>query len=163
VEEKGEMDPDTKLQIDPELTRTVLKHFLRDEIRKVGFEKAVVGLSGGVDSAVACYLAAQAIGDFTVANQKALEEVIEKKGVKMIKAEPKGFKALTDKFDKVQRDSVIAAAKGFGVADPGKIIDTYKKNLAKWSALSKGVGTDIGKLTDLIWREIYAKVDPAKL
>ena len=107
--------------------------------------------------------AAQAIGDFTLANPKALEEVIEKKGVKMIKAEPKGFKALTDKFDKVQRDSVIAAAKGFGVADPGKIIDTYKKNLAKWSALSKGVGTDIGKLTDLIWREIYAKVDPAKL
>jgi len=66
VEEKGEMDPDTKLQIDPELTRTVLKHFLRDEIRKVGFEKAVVGLSGGVDSAVACYLAAQAIGPHNV-------------------------------------------------------------------------------------------------
>ncbi|HJW83536.1 MAG TPA: NAD+ synthase [Anaerolineae bacterium] len=56
------MNPDTKLRIDPELTRTLLKHFLRDEIRKVGFEKAVIGLSGGVDSAVACTLAAQAIG-----------------------------------------------------------------------------------------------------
>jgi NAD+ synthase len=56
------MNPDAKLHIDPELARSVLKHFLRDEIRKVGFEKAVVGLSGGVDSAVACYLVAQAIG-----------------------------------------------------------------------------------------------------
>ena len=37
------MNPDTKLRIDPELTRTLLKHFLRDEIRKVGFEKAVIG------------------------------------------------------------------------------------------------------------------------
>jgi len=60
------MNLDTKLHIDPELTRTVLKVFLRDEIRKVGFEKAVVGLSGGVDSAVACYLAAQAIGAHNV-------------------------------------------------------------------------------------------------
>jgi len=60
------MNLDTKLNIDPELTRTVLKVFLRDEIRKVGFEKAVVGLSGGVDSAVSCYLAAQAIGAHNV-------------------------------------------------------------------------------------------------
>jgi len=56
------MNSDAKLQIDPELARTLLKHFLRDEIRKVGFEKAVVGVSGGLDSAVACSLAAQAIG-----------------------------------------------------------------------------------------------------
>lgn len=60
------MNPDGKLYIDPELTRTVLKHFLRDEIRKVGFEKAIVGLSGGIDSAVSCYLAAQAIGAHNV-------------------------------------------------------------------------------------------------
>lgn len=60
------MDPDAKLNIDPELTRTVLKHFLRDEIRKVGFERAVIGLSGGIDSAVACYLVAQAIGAHNV-------------------------------------------------------------------------------------------------
>ncbi|MGH2592721.1 MAG: NAD+ synthase [Anaerolineae bacterium] len=60
------MNPDAKLYIDPELTRTVLKHFLRDEIRKVGFEKAVIGLSGGVDSAVSCYLTAQAIGAHNV-------------------------------------------------------------------------------------------------
>ncbi len=60
------MNPETKLHIDPELTRTVLKHFLRDEIRKVGYEKAVIGLSGGIDSTVACTLAAQAIGAHNV-------------------------------------------------------------------------------------------------
>jgi NAD+ synthase len=60
------MNGDAKLRIDPELTRDVLKHFLRDEIRKVGFEKAIVGLSGGVDSAVSCMLAAQAIGAHNV-------------------------------------------------------------------------------------------------
>lgn len=60
------MNLDAKLRIDPELTRTVLKVFLRDEIRKVGFEKAVIGLSGGIDSSVACYLVSQAIGAHNV-------------------------------------------------------------------------------------------------
>ena len=35
---------------------------LRDYIRKCGFTKVVVGLSGGVDSAVTCALAAEALG-----------------------------------------------------------------------------------------------------
>src|SRR5512141_895265 len=55
-----------KLHINTDLARTVLKTFLRDEIRKVGIEHAVVGLSGGIDSALACYLTAQAIGAHNV-------------------------------------------------------------------------------------------------
>jgi len=55
-----------KLSINTDLARTVLKTFLRDEIRKVGIEHAVIGLSGGIDSALACYLAAQAIGAHNV-------------------------------------------------------------------------------------------------
>jgi NAD+ synthase (glutamine-hydrolysing) len=35
---------------------------LRDYFRKCGFSQAVIGLSGGIDSAVTCYLAGQAIG-----------------------------------------------------------------------------------------------------
>jgi len=35
---------------------------LRDYVRKCGFSRCVVGLSGGIDSAVVCCLAAQAIG-----------------------------------------------------------------------------------------------------
>jgi NAD+ synthase len=55
-----------KLNINTDLARTVLKTFLRDEIRKVGIEHAVLGLSGGIDSALACYLVAQAIGAHNV-------------------------------------------------------------------------------------------------
>ena len=51
------------LSIDPELTRHWLIEFLRDEIRRRrGFERAVVGLSGGVDSALVAYLAAESLG-----------------------------------------------------------------------------------------------------
>ncbi len=51
------------LAIDPDLTRRWLVEFLRDEVtRRRGFDRAVVGLSGGVDSAVVAWLAAEALG-----------------------------------------------------------------------------------------------------
>ena len=51
------------LAIDPELTRRWLVEFIRDEVqRRRGFERVVLGLSGGVDSSVVAYLAADALG-----------------------------------------------------------------------------------------------------
>jgi NAD+ synthase (glutamine-hydrolysing) len=50
------------LEIDPELTVGWLTSFLREEFERRGFEKSVLGLSGGVDSAVTAFLSAQALG-----------------------------------------------------------------------------------------------------
>ena len=50
------------LDIDAALVEEWLVHFLRDEMRRRGFGRAVVGVSGGVDSAVTAYLAARALG-----------------------------------------------------------------------------------------------------
>ncbi len=50
------------LDIDTELTAGWLVSFLREEFERRSFKKAVVGLSGGVDSAVTTFLAARALG-----------------------------------------------------------------------------------------------------
>ena len=50
------------LEIDPALTADWLVTFLREEFRLRGFEKGVIGISGGVDSAVTAFLAARALG-----------------------------------------------------------------------------------------------------
>jgi NAD+ synthetase len=51
------------LAIDPELTRRWLVEFIRDEVqRRRGFEQVVLGLSGGVDSSLVAWLAAEALG-----------------------------------------------------------------------------------------------------
>ena len=51
------------LAIDPGLTRKWLVSFLKDEVvRRRGFNKGLVGLSGGVDSALTAVLAAEALG-----------------------------------------------------------------------------------------------------
>lgn len=50
------------LTINTQLTRRILVGFLKDEILKVGAKRAVLGLSGGIDSALVCHLAAEALG-----------------------------------------------------------------------------------------------------
>ncbi|BAH39827.1 MAG TPA: NAD+ synthase [Gemmatimonas aurantiaca] len=50
------------LAIDAELTEEWLTGFLREEMARRGFGKAVVGISGGVDSAVTAALAVRALG-----------------------------------------------------------------------------------------------------
>ena len=50
------------LVINPELVKRILIGFIRNEVRKVGFERLVLGLSGGVDSSLVATLAAEALG-----------------------------------------------------------------------------------------------------
>jgi NAD+ synthetase len=54
--------PPTPLAIDAGLTEEWLVQFVRDEMARRDFHCAVVGVSGGVDSAVTAYLAAKALG-----------------------------------------------------------------------------------------------------
>jgi len=43
-----------------------LTYFIKSEVLKTGISKVVLGLSGGIDSAVACYLACSALGKNSV-------------------------------------------------------------------------------------------------
>ena len=50
------------LHLDYQIVEDILKAFLFNEIRKFGFNSIVLGLSGGIDSAVVCELAVRALG-----------------------------------------------------------------------------------------------------
>ncbi len=51
-----------KLQINTYLARAILTGFIRDEVTRTGATKAVIGLSGGVDSSLVAFLTAEALG-----------------------------------------------------------------------------------------------------
>ena len=50
------------LSIDVEKTKQILTDFIRSSVSAAGFSKAVIGLSGGIDSSLSAYLAVEALG-----------------------------------------------------------------------------------------------------
>jgi NAD+ synthase len=50
------------LTINTDVARQILTGFLKSEVTRVGFTRAVINLSGGLDSALSCVLIAQALG-----------------------------------------------------------------------------------------------------
>jgi NAD+ synthase len=51
-----------ELEIDTGVARRIIRDFIRAQLRQAGFERVVLGLSGGIDSALVAYLVADAIG-----------------------------------------------------------------------------------------------------
>jgi len=51
-----------ELRIDTDVARRVIAGFIRGQLRQAGFERALLGLSGGIDSALVAFLVAEAIG-----------------------------------------------------------------------------------------------------
>ena len=51
-----------ELAIDTAVAQRVIEGFIRGQLRQAGFERAVLGLSGGIDSALVACLVASAIG-----------------------------------------------------------------------------------------------------
>jgi len=57
---------DSDLRINPQLVRDVLVRFIKAEVTRTGLLRTVIGLSGGVDSALTAYLAVEALGKESV-------------------------------------------------------------------------------------------------
>ena len=51
-----------ELAIDTDIARRVISGFIQGQLRQAGFERCVLALSGGIDSALVAYLVAEAIG-----------------------------------------------------------------------------------------------------
>ena len=51
-----------ELEIDTDVARRIIAEFIRGQLRQAGFDRAVLGLSGGIDSALVAFLTAEAIG-----------------------------------------------------------------------------------------------------
>ena len=106
--------------------------------------------------------AKMAIGNFIVSNEEALNTVMRDKGVQLVKVGNE-FASIPENYKKVQRETNIATAKNFGVKDPAVIIDYYEQAVERWRPVSKQIGRDIDKFTDVLNREVFSKIDPQKL
>jgi NAD+ synthase len=104
------------MNVNTNLLKEHLIDFIRKEVRKSPFGKAVIGISGGIDSAVVAYLATEALGrenvigifmPYKTMSEQSREDasaVIEDLGIPSVEVDISpmvdSFKALVDDTDK---------------------------------------------------------------
>jgi NAD+ synthase len=136
------------LSIHTELARKILTGFIHSEITRTGFGKAVLGLSGGIDSALSCYLAAEALGPqnvlavrmpYKASSPESLEHaqlVIDALGVQSLTVEITDMvEPLFAKFpemDNMRRGNIMARQRMIILYDqsavfPGLVVGTGNK------------------------------------
>ncbi len=115
------------LGINPELTREILVKFIKTEMGRAGFSRAVVGVSGGIDSSVTLMLATEALGSenvlairmpYKTSSPESLEHakwVIEKSGAKELTVPiTEMVDALLQHFqdaDQIRKGNIMARAR----------------------------------------------------
>jgi len=144
--------PEADLSINPDLARKILTGFIKSEISRAGFSKAVVGLSGGIDSALSCVLAAEALGPenvlavrmpYTSSSPESLEHaqmVIEQFKVRSETIE------ITDMVDAlISRDPEMSNMRKGNIMARARMIVLYDQ-----SEVFKGLVVGTGNKTELL-------------
>jgi NAD+ synthase len=165
------------LSINTELAQKILTGFIRSELNRVGFDRAVLGLSGGIDSALSCYLAAEALGPenvlavrmpYRTSNPDSLEHAqlaIEDTGVQALTVEITDMvDPLIEKFpdaDVVRQGNMMARARMIVLYDQsaafqGLVVGTSNKTeiLLGYSTLYGDSACAINPLGDLYKAQI---------
>jgi NAD+ synthase len=160
------------LEINTDLARTILTGFIHTELTRVGFQRAIIGLSGGIDSALSCFLAAEALGPqnvlavrmpYRTSSSDSLEHaqrVIDQLGVQsQTVAITEMVDPLFDKFpeaDEVRRGNVMARARMIILYDQseafkGLVVGTGNKTeiLLGYSTLYGDAACAINPIGDL--------------
>jgi NAD+ synthase len=128
----------------PPLLRAILTGFVRNEVHKTGLTRVVVGLSGGVDSALSAVLAAEALGPNNVlavlmpyksshADSRAhAEQLVQKIGVESI------FVDITPQIDAYFERFADADARRRGNKMARERMTILYDHSARWNALVLG-------------------------
>jgi NAD+ synthase (glutamine-hydrolysing) len=140
------------LAIDGPLTEAWLTTFIRDELTQRNYEKGIVALSGGLDSAVTAFLAVRAIGagnivairlPYHTSSSESLEHaqmVIDALGIEArtldISAAVDGYLASEPNADETRRGNVMARVRMLATFDQG----------ARYKALPLGTGNKTERL-----------------
>jgi TRAP-type transport system periplasmic protein len=107
-------------------------------------------------------VAEMTIGNFIIRNQEAIDAQIAQNGVQIIKGD-ESFTALMAEYKAQEMATAIAKGNEFGVEGAEEMVKTYLATAEKWRGLSAEIGTDIEKFAEILWREVYSKVDPNAL
>ena len=156
------------LTIHAGLARTILTGFVKSEITRAGFGRAVVGLSGGVDSALSCALAAEALGPqnvlavrlpYKTSSPDSLEDaqlVADRLGVKV-----ETFEITSMVEPLIQRDPQMSKLRQGNLMARARMIVLYDSSEAfKGLVVGTSNKTEILLGYTTVWGDMAAAINP---
>ncbi len=167
-----------KLRIDCDIVSTYLIEFVRQEVLKTGLKRAVIGLSGGIDSTVVAYIAKEALGKenvygilmpYKLSSKESIEDalkVVEDTGINhKIFEITDPADAYFDKFDEIdslRKGNVLARLRMITLFDHSSLYGGLVVGTSNKTELLLGYGTWYGDMAsslnpigDLYKNQIY--------
>jgi len=155
------MDPYKVLGFDESAIADYLIEFLRDEIEKVGFKKAVLGLSGGIDSSLVAYLLKEALGKdnvyailmpYRLSSKESTQDafkVIDELGIhyKTLDITKIADAYIDESFDKVRIGNILARTRMIVLFDQSYNLSALVVGTSNKTELLLGYGTWYGDMS----------------
>jgi NAD+ synthase len=158
----------TDLTINTDVARTILTGFIRSELTRAGYARAVINLSGGLDSALSCALAAESLGaenvlalrlPYRTSSPESLEHaqlVIDKLGV------PSKTFEITDMVDPlIGQDPEMSNTRKGNIMARSRMIVLYDQSEAfKGLPIGTSNKTEILLGYSTMWGDMAAAINP---
>ncbi|MBI3950678.1 MAG: NAD+ synthase [Acidobacteria bacterium] len=153
--------------LNPELATKSLTRFIREEVAKVGFTRGIIGVSGGIDSAVVAFLTARALGaentycismpykasdPTAVGDAKVVADAI---GTRLLKVD---VAPVVDAYfiefpqaDHIRRGNVMARVRMIVLYDLSKVYQALVIGTSNKTELLIGYSTQWGDMAAALW------------
>ncbi len=100
------------------------------------------------------------IGNYVLRDEESFVHQQEVNGVELV--EPAAdLVAMVEGFADHDRARLIGVGEQLGVPEPEALIDAYLAKVEKWRGISAEIGNDVDAMTQRLWDEVFAQLDPA--